>query len=364
MNDETYQKLGFVEVGFDCYYGVISTVLEYYDLLELALGYVFCFFPYNRETITDYEFNKKPSEYLIESEPLGFKNIRFPFLTFRRDHAFYTRSGLDAIDDIKIMHLKCDTECEINDFINRALLYNYPICLRLDINLIRDEYKKHNRNVGCYQTKEWIHYIVLFEHQDGFFEIFDKEARVKGKIDGDIIKRAIDPSNFDAFFIEPKTRNENIDIDGILATNIKVNLRDKITLDKNDYICNENGIQALIYDIESIIEQLQSIVCKYTPQYLVFSFYNYINMLKSSYYLFQYINNRHYGNALFECVRNLKRLIDLWEIFRRFCGKIYLENGDLLMEAPRIRKILNEIKATYRAMTDEMSKIYYMLSKR
>ncbi|QUI23834.1 hypothetical protein HZI73_16710 [Vallitalea pronyensis] len=333
----------YYRIGRDCFYQNISVLLENKNKLSYAFKYLNNDFLYNKEIFSRFKNKETVDSFINKDNELALiKGIDSYYLeeinTFRKA----TSNNFFKL----IIHKNEGGILEIQDIITR----NGPLMFYCDPYYLRAFNEERKINVNHHYSK---HLSIIKDINPGrnTCQIIDKFYNFEGEVliddywkcsNSDYIQNNLRGIAY-SISLKEDNKSESKRIQENLHLQLK-NLKKKFIIIKGKkYLKNLYAVEALINDLEEIIQIIIDQKGKYAPQFFIQLLQPTMQEKLSFHDLMSYVKTKLNNLELDRLLDELKILSTLWITIDYLCDKCYLTGYNLKDYSERIKRLLHKI---------------------
>lgn len=270
MNNPHQAKLDpALKIGYTCFHMNISGIMELQDRLHYALAYTDLDFIYDFQHFFTYDNPKRPEEYISKDNELIIEGSID--LLFHRDYADYIDNNTKSFNlfdyTVHVNPKEKDLAFETL-FIEQGI----PLIFPCDHYYLFQEYREQFPAMYHFHTGGHSAVLVDVDFAHETCTILDKfyAALFTTSIEKYIQAKTSEHlrnSKFLTANIVPTGLQRSEEIRALLKKNIARTLPEEITINGNTYAKNIKGIQILINDLPTFLQEMSNLKGKYAPQF-------------------------------------------------------------------------------------------------
>lgn len=334
-----------LKVGFNCVAMNISAILEYKQMLSLALAYTNFDMIYNPDTFTKYIDFQKPESYISKSNDLLI--CKSTNAVLHNDYINYIQKVRDEFNLFKINEISFDASNDIDKLKEIYLDKDNPVIFTCDHYYMYDDYRKSTGDVLHYHSEN--HAAVLVGIEDESCYIIDKFFSFAGKASMENFRNSILSEHIcnKYYWTVDATKynelNEEERIRRLLKQNIDITLKDEVNINGTRYFKNIKALNCFIRDFDGFIDEFMNSKGKYAPQFMVDLLKQIILQRVSYNSLLNYINEFIIIDELKDMKVLAEEIMKLWLRIDYMCDKCYLSGNTLIDYKERLLEVFNQI---------------------
>lgn len=350
-------------LGATCLIHAISGILEYYDLLPLAMEYLDFGFYYNRETLTDFSFSENYEYYLEPENPILFKTDTDLRSAYKEFYCSYMYSLLKSSKPWAGLTMTSHPKSDALYVLQNC---SFPFILYTNIEPLQKEFKNLG---GFFDTGYVEHWLVIYgENAEGYW-VKDKHYHICGLLSKEKLFNALESLSGPSFsiisFSPQKTGINHVAPLNLINTNFQRCIQKALKYDDTSYLSGPMAINQLQQDMENIIAELEKRFDKYAPQFFSYPTIrfrqqqsSYSNALRLLHTKLQEDDKWNDANAeLYDKIMAYSiEISKLWWSLDGYTDMIFLRHKRLNMAYTHIEKNLSEIYNKTFAMVSLMEK--------
>lgn len=351
-----------LKVGSDCFLMSISALLEYKEMLSLALTYTSYDFIYNPDYYTSF-INPKPAHEYVSKE----NELLMPGeldSVYHRDYGFLVDN---KFENSNIVSMNKIDEREMQDIKLLKELYldkPTPIQFTCDHYYMYEDYKKKTTDMAQYHTPGHTAVLVDYNEETETCYVIDKFFSFVGEVKLDNFINAIRSE-----YLEKKYRGNLVQINKLtdisekeraafmLKSSTSNIYEEYITINNIKYQMNVNALGHFIENFEMHLNELVNQKGKYAPQFTT-KLTRPVRLNKIGYRnILMYLKDILLMEELFEIEPIISEATTLWIRIDQLCDKCYLTGSTIIEYKDRLLSVFREIHEKEKVIFDILHKI-------